>query len=476
MNRRMMTYCTMALLSLTLWYLLHHTFPSARIAMLEDKLVEANQRAEEAVLIRSVSKQMEEIAYQQKELSDHQRQRAEQQAQENYRMKLRVEEEWKHAVSSQQEAEKAYMVAESQRKLAEKRQRQAEKAKRKADTLTYLTLGRSLSSIAMTQYRTGNNSTASLLAYAAWLFVKRYGGDTYQSSVFNALTLISRQPDSWQRHQAGISAIVCDQWSRHCLYTCGRYGEVVKWKETSDGYDTEILYCNLEDDFRSVCLDTNHILKALTYTGKVVTFRHPLETSDIGKKKCAAILPSPSGYWLLTQDGQLYNLEGNDLSASYMANSMGRSVAITSVTTDTAEGMMAWGYEDGNILITDFQGNLLKKLTGHSAGVTGLALQDGRLYSCSLDRTLRLWNLREERTEPVTALQVNAWLLCLALSPDRKQVFTGDNDGHLYRLSISPDDMAETIRKHLSRNFTPQEWRHYMGNGIPYETFTNQRY
>lgn len=475
MNRRTMTYCVIVLVGLSLWCLLRPTRPSVRIDALESELQEARQRAEDAVLIRSVSKQMEEIAYQQKGLSDHQRQRAEQQAQENYRMKLRVEEEWEHAVSSQQEAERAYKVAESQRRLAEQRRLQAEKAKQKADTLAYLALGRSLGSIAMTQYRTGNNVTASLLAYAAWLFVKRYGGDTYQSSVFNALTLISGQPDSWQRHRAGISAIVCDHWSRHNIYTCGRYGEVVKWEKTTDGYDTEILYSNPEDDFRGAFLDANHVLHALTYAGKTVTFNHPLETHDIGKKKCVALLPTLSGIWLLTQDGQLYDLKGNVLPVSYKADRMCGNVTVTAITTDITKGVTAWGYDDGNILLTDSQGNLLKKLTGHRAGITGIAIQDGRLYSCSRDRTLRIWNLREERTEPVTALQVNAWLLCLTMSPDCKQLFTGDSDGYLYRLSISPDDMAETIRKRLSRNFTPQEWRYYIGDGVPYETFTDKR-
>ena len=132
--------------------------------------------------------------------------------------------------------------------------------------------------------------------------------------------------------------------------------------------------------------------------------------------------------------------------------------------------------EDGTILLTDSKGRRLKKLTGHRSAVTGLALQGGRLYSCSRDRTLRLWNLLEERTEPVTALQADAWLLCLALSPDRRQLFVGDSDGRLYRFSVAPDEMAGSIRQRLPRNFTPQEWKHYMGDGVPYETFIDPKH
>lgn len=477
MNRRKTTYCCAAvLLGLLLWCLLRPTRPSARLDALESELVEARQRAEEAVLIRSVSKQMEEIAYQQKDLSDRQRHRAEQQAQENYRMKLRVEEEWKRAVSSQQEAEKAYRLAESQRKLAEQRRLQAEEAKRKADTLAYQTLGRSLGSIAMTQYRTGNDVIASLLAYAAWLFVKRYGGDTYQSSVFNALSLISGQPVSWHRHRAGISAIVCDPSDSHRFYTCGRYGEVLAWTETPDGYDTEVLHSNPGDDFRGACIDADHVLHVLAHDGRLMSFRHPQETRDTGKGKCAALLQTPSGIRLLTQDGRLYDLAGNAVSTGQQTDGTDGNNTLTALATDPTTGLTAWGHEDGTILLTDAKGRHLKKLTGHRSAVTGLTLQDGRLYSCSRDRTLRLWNLLEERTEPVTALQANAWLLCLALSPDRQQLFVGDSNGRLYRFSIAPDKMAESIRQRLPRNFTPQEWKHYMGDGVPYETFTNQRY
>lgn len=461
------------LLGLLLWCLLRPTRPSARLDALESELEEARRRAEEAVLIRSVSKQMEEIAYQQKDLSDRQRLRAEQQARENYRMKLRVEEEWRRAVSSQQEAEKAYRLAESQRKLAEQRRLQAEEAKRKADTLAYQTLGRSLGSIAMTRYRTGDDVTASLLAYAAWLFVKRYGGDTCQSSVFNALSLISGQPASWRRHRAGVSGIACDPSDGHRLYTCGRYGEVLAWTETPDGYDTEVLHSHPGDDFRGACLDADRVLHVLAHDGRLVTFRHPQETRDTGKGKCAALLPTPSGTRLLTQDGRLYDLAGNEMPTGQRTDG---NNTLTALAIDPATGVTAWGHEDGTILLTDSKGRRLKKLTGHRSAVTGLALQGGRLYSCSRDRTLRLWNLLEERTEPVTALQADAWLLCLALSPDRRQLFVGDSDGRLYRFSVAPDEMAGSIRQRLPRNFTPQEWKHYMGDGVPYETFIDPKH
>lgn len=514
MNKVKIIFCTVILLGVALWYLQWSNRPSIQTDTLNVKLKEARQQAANAVMIRSVSKQMEEIAYQQKELSDCQRMRAERQAQDNYKMKLKVEQEWKHALFSQREAERAYRMAEEQRQLAEEQRekaneqrRKAENAKRKADTLAYLTLGRSLSSIAMTQYHTGNGVVASLLAYSAWLFIKRYGGDTYQSSVFNALSLISGQPVSWHCHKAGISSIIWDKTDKHCFYTCGHYGEVLKWEEKNGRLNTKVLYANSNEDFRSLYFGSGNILYALTYSGKLMTFGKIPQIYDTGEKGCVRLFSSGADIWLLTHTGQLCNAKGTETpnlhrttcittnktniyigcengdmlqadTAIKCFRTLGniRHTAITAIATDTATGRIAWGYEDGTIILTGRDGRHIKTLVGHQSTVTGLVFQNEKLYSCSRDHTLRLWNLHDQRTEPVTAVQAKGWLLCLSLSPDQKNLFIGDSNGNLYRLSVSPDDMATSIRNRLPRNFTRQEWKQYIGNGVPYEILIDKKH
>lgn len=488
-----------------LWYMQGMLQPDRYESVLEYQLEEARKRADEAVLIRSVSKQMEEIAYQQKELSDRQRMRAERQAQENYRMKLRVEEEWERALAAQQEAENAYKLAESQRRLAEERRLQAEMAKRKADTLAYLTLGRSLGSTALTQYRVGNTETATMLAYSSWMFVKRYGGDTFQPPVFQALSLVSGQPAAWQRHKAGVSSITWDRKRDNRFYTTGHYGEVMEWDLTSDGCAPQVLYAHPEEDFRWAYVDTDNILHVLGFMGGVTAFRDNPTAHDTGKKRCISMCLVGTDVWLLTQDGHLYSDEDAKAPCAYGVTCMaGNATAlfagcadgellrtastarqlvrignphplpVTAVASDTEADLAAWGYEDGTLVLTDLDGKYLKRLVGHRSAITGIVIRHDRLYSCSKDRTLRIWNLLEERTEPVTALEGNGWLLCLALSPDGRQLLAGDSNGWLYRLAISTDDMAATVRERLTRDFTQYEWKRYMGEGVPYETFMDK--
>lgn len=501
--------CVVILVGGTLWYVLQILQPDRQESVLETQLEEARKRAEEAVLVRSVSKQMEEIANQQKELSDRQRIKAERQAQENYWMKIRVEDEWKRAVTAQRETEKAYRLAESQRRLAESQQKLAEErrllaenAKRKADTLAFLTLGRSLGSIALTQYRAGKAEVSMLLAYSSWMFVKRYGGDTYQSPVFQSLSLVSGQPTSWQRHKAGVSAIIWDHARNNRFYTIGHYGEVLEWDLTTDGFVSKVLYAHTEEDFRCAYMDADNILHVWDFVGRVVVFRDNPVVYDTGKRRCISVLPVETSVWLLTRDGHLYNHEKAKMPCAYGVSCMAgcgtaifvgcengdlfrtgsiarqlekignlHSSSVTAIASDTEANLVAWGYEDGTLILTDLNGKYLRTLVGHRSAITGIVIHCGRLYSCSRDHTLRFWNLFGDRMEPVTALEGSGWLLCLALSPDGRFLLAGDSKGWLYSLSISTDDMAANIRKRLRRNFTPYEWKRYMGDGVPYETF-----
>lgn len=481
------------------------------VADLEMRLEEARKREEKAVMVRSVSKQMEEIAYQQKGISDRQRKEAEVQAAENYRMKLRVEKEWKRAVKAQQEAVKAYRLADSQKALAEERQLQAEHAKRVADTLTYLTLGRSLGSLSITQYKAGNYDVASLLAYSSWDFVKRFHGDTFLSSVFNALSLSSGQPTVWQKHKGGITSIVvsANSGSETPLYTVSKYGEILAWKKDAHGiHHAKVLFTNSQYDFRMACAVTDNELYILSYggeilklskegqsyipetkgtnyvgmailagnkpmllssTGAIISGENKKKFSDLSDVSCMCEVKNGHGLLVGCKSGNVFLLDtlGNKKRLGNYYHS-----AITALCHCTEKELLAIGYDDGTLLLTSADGKKLQRLVAHRSAISCLCIRQDKLYSCSYDRTLRLWNLAAERQEAVTVLESSSWLHTMAFSHDGAFLFAGDGNGNLYRMSVSPDDMALRIRHKLPRDFTPEEWTYYMGNRIPFETYT----
>ena len=478
-----------------------------RIANLEVLLEEARRREEKAVLVRSVSKQMEEIAYQQKGISDRQRKEAEVQAAENFRMKLRVEEEWKRAVKAQEDAVKAYRLADRQKALAEDRQFQAEYAKRVADTLAYLTLGRSLGSLSITQYKAGNYDMASLLAYSSWIFVNRYHGDTFQSSVFNALSLSSGQPSVWQKHRGGITSIVVpvSGGDEPALYTVSKYGEIVAWKKAPGGvYHARVVFADPQYDFRAACADAKGALYALSYDGKVLRWAEeravlvfttegkgysgmllwegkPLLLSSSGEIFCVESKNNFCGLSDVTcmarsRHGLLAGCKNGDVFLIDTAGSLKKSgnyhrAAVTVLCHNPERKILAVGYADGTLLLIGEDGKAFQQLVAHRSTISGICILKDKLYSCSYDRTLRLWNLSTERQEAVTVLESSSWLQAMASGLDETVLFGGDGNGVLYQMSVSPDSMATRILHKLPRNFTQDEWTYYMGSQIPFETY-----
>lgn len=154
-----------------------------RVAEMESQIVDLQKDQKRSVVLRSISSQMEEIAFKQKDISDEQREEAllQQRMTDDMRQRAEVERqnalEAQHkAVVSEQQAQEARHVAENERLMAEHQRVQAEFSKRVADTLSYIALGRSLGSVAMAEEMSGNSELATLLAYASYLYTTRYKG------------------------------------------------------------------------------------------------------------------------------------------------------------------------------------------------------------------------------------------------------------------------------------------------------------
>lgn len=506
-----LSVCAACMLVVVEYLYVQHAY-LARLEYLEELLRDAQSREEKAVVVRRVSKQMEEIAYQQKEISDRQREQAERQAEENYRMKLRVEEEWKKAVVARQQALEASQWADKQKALAEERQYQAEYAKRVADTLTYLTLGRSLGSLSITQHQTGNYEIASLLAYSAWSFVGRYQGDVFLPSVFNSLSLSAAQTFLWQNHKGGLTSIVFSSGSgaRDAFYTVSKYGEVLLWEKNGQGgYDSRTLLSEQQYDFRAACMGRPGFLYALSFEGGLLEFSEgryrvlPLKGKNYTQMLCfneeLILLSATQGLVLARGEQPIYASReitciGEADSCLLVGHSNGNvrrlSVRgeekmpvknyhpspVTAFGYCRHSGRLAIGYGDGTILLFYPRQAAFRRLVGHRSAVTSLQFQADKLYSCSYDRTLRLWNLSADRLESVVALESSSWLRTLALHPGKAVLLAGDENGTLYQVSVSPDSMAAHIKANLSRSFTREEWTYYVGGQIPFELYTSKQH
>ena len=159
---------------------------------LKAQLEVLQRRDKQSAVLQSVSKQMEEIAYEQKKISDEQREEAEEQTKVANEMRQRSEEERHNAIIAQQKAMESERMALDAYDLAESQRLVAEENRRAAETLSYLALGRSLGALALTQFRAGNQEIGDLLSYASYLYTERYHGDVYYPAIYIMVTCIIR--------------------------------------------------------------------------------------------------------------------------------------------------------------------------------------------------------------------------------------------------------------------------------------------
>lgn len=480
-------------------------------ATLQKDLKEAQEISKEAIVTRRVSAQLEEIAYQQKDISDHQRQEALHQKGIADEMRMHAEYERKKALEAQQVAIEAYSEMEAQKRLADQHREEAVAAQMKADTLARLALARSLSSEALSQYEAGNNDLAALLCYSAWKFTVENRGDVYQPTLFDALSSVSDLYRYQELHRGAIRSMCLLPGPISKLVTASQEGELALWDVYTDRIERDTVVCqDGRFDFRFVQVDDGRNCWVLSYDGSLLRMD---PANGRVKRVYSTGIQAPVGFavekevvWVMARNGQLFRSDGGErftlaythdtevttfICSSrlgflfgdrsgrvYRVDREGRperllpgfGQAVTCLN-DEMPGQLLVGYGNGLIKQFDLERSKSRDLVGHLSSLTGMALFGDRLLSSSMDGTVRLWRLRDERISSSEVYNGSSWIRSLLFWEPGLMVIVGDERGVCARFSISPDRMAEEIRRHLTRDFTSEEWQYYIGELAEYETY-----
>ena len=499
-----------------------HRDDQRRISELESQLNTLRQQEQRSAVDRRVSKQMEEIAYGQQALSEERSQEAIRQSEIAKEMTLLSEAERQKAIEAQgiaemsaTEAMNAYQMAERQRSEADRQRQQAVHAKLVADTLNYISLGRTLGSQSYAIYQAGDVELGNMLAYASYLYTSDYGGDLYAPSVFQALTQSAGGRRSWNIHNGSIARI--DMLSNSGrLLSVSTYGEVFAHKMMDgDRLVTDRLLSDRQYCFRDVFAAKNGKGYAVSNTGHLVVIDGnrtqvvPVENVDkpfnlqsmnnekqlliIGENSVALLdvatdrilstrrLPFRVVYssrrdykpLLFDNRGGMHLVNSLNDMTDERALSNGKSQGTVAAGQVTAYGssknehLAAYGMDDGTIWLTD-GGGRMRKLVGHLSQVTKLKFDGKRLYSSSYDGKLLLWMTGEEQIKPITLFQSGSWLTDFIFSTDKSYIWTGEHNGTVTEYLISLPKIAQRLRQNVKRNFTREEWNYYVGKGIPY--------
>ena len=493
----------------------------AKTDVLEQQLVELSQKEKESVIVQHISTQMEEIAREQQVLSDERRKEAEQQTIVANEMRLQAEQEQHRAQEaelaarlSERKAVEASDVAETQRQLAVQRQREAEYSRSVADTLSYLTMARSLGTLAVTQQSTGNHDLAALLAYAAYTYTKRYHGNVYQPAIYEALAQTSSNSRIWNIGHGAIMKRATFTDRTNEFVTISTYGEIIRHSVKESQLLSETLLANAKYDFRDLYIKPDGTIYAVSYSGSLIIIRpngrmeeHPLTTAihpfrifipsdnaliiaaeqsillfDDKQQKVVKTMPlqfstkvagnKDDEVVLFDQAGKMYLIDKT--LSTITPQSLPFLQPVMSYIYQTNTGRAAYGTVDGTIYYFDSKGKM-QKLVGHRSRVSRLKFYEDQLLSVSYDGTARFWDVASEKIEPITLLQSDQWIISSSYGSNRDYAWTGDANGNLTLTLIQPDLMAQNVQNSLKRDFTQEEWAYYIGSKIPYESFLSKR-
>ena len=492
---------------------------SQRIDNLESQISELERKEKHATVLRSVSAQMEEIAYEQKAISDEKREEAFQQTRLANEMRERSEIERQHAITAQnsalvseRKALEAYGQAESQRQIAEHQRIQAEFSKSVADTLSYVALSRSLGSLAIAQSMSGNQEIADLLCYASYLYTMRYKADVNNPVVFQALTLCSESKKEWPEHDAPISCISTYTKSNSWV-TVSTYGEILQHEMKGNSLKSKLIFKDSQFDFRHVYTDSDckniyavsrhGYLFAKTPKGEniipVPNMSHPFSIQTftdgtlliVGEDAIAefnmasntitatkkldfkAVTAGRFDYspLLFDNNGKMYIIRTLDKIVTKKVPVSGHVTAFASSKNQNYE---IYGMENGLIYIID-RHQKLHRLVGHQSRISKLKANGYQLYSSSYDGTLNLWMTNSEKIEPMTLFSTNCWIMDFTFDNAKQYLWTGDQRGNLTQMLIATNIMADKLQKKLVRDLTEEEWNYYIGKNVPRESFIKQQ-
>lgn len=503
-----------------------------KVEDLQAQMVELKKKEMRSAVDRSISAQMEDIANEQREISDEKREEALRQTRVANEMRLRSEQERlnaleaeQNAVASEKKALEASTVAEKQRQFAEQQQKVAEQqqkmaehervlaefSKRKADTLSYIALGRSLGSISTIQAQAGNNDIANLLSYASYLYTSRYKGDIYHPTVFQSLMQMSQSKVSWSEHAGAVMNMEYLPDKDNALVSVSNYGEIILSERQGNHLKTTTLFKNNKYDFRDVIVSpssgnicavsrTGHLViiqKNLTTFSTIVldNIEHPMRLHELNKndllvigERALALVdvnrgiirgtnPLPfhvtlgsrkEGLPLLFDDqGQMHLVRGLD---NYDNKKVPVPGKVTAYCESKNTGIEAYGMSDGTIWTMDKSGKK-QQLIGHRSRISKMRLNGRQLFSASYDGSVNLWMADKEKVESMTLIETSNWIMHFCYDSKKSTFWIGDVKGNLTAVNISVPLMVETIKKKMKRNLTTEEWNYFIGKDVPYETF-----
>lgn len=256
-------------------------------------------------------------------------------------------------------------------------------------------------------------------------------------------------------------------------------------------------------------LHPDSYIKILKFNEKTLLFagRKSLRWYSISNGTMTQPMTLSKGLSTIVKHGNTFSLfytdgscAGIDASGKITPKKNMTEGVVTAAYYDTASGCLYLGKKNGDIDMINKYQRKVYTLSNHISQVTSLAVFGKILVSGAYDKTVAIWNLPminfqngrtldEEMNAPnakqtrqmnkegtssewLTPVEYKfeGWPLVLSRISST-EVLIGTSNGMIQKMNISVPTLSNNLKKKLHRNFTNEEWNHYIGTNIPFTKF-----
>jgi WD40 repeat protein len=117
-------------------------------------------------------------------------------------------------------------------------------------------------------------------------------------------------------------------------------------------------------------------------------------------------------------------------------------------------------------------GLVIRELSGHTSTIQVIDMNHGGTFmaTASRDKTVRLWNLKNLKEQPIVLKDHPTWVWSIAFTPDDEQILAGTQEQIIRSWPTKVETMSDKLCGKLTRNMTKDEWDIFVSEDLTYES------